>query len=98
MEETGGYAYESCTSLQRIIIPNAVNVIKEDAFKHCYELTTVTLCDDVKAIGGYAFHGCSLTHIVIPPAVKAIQEGSFSSCSELTTGTFGDGVEEIRGN
>ena len=50
----------------------------------------------VKAIGEYAFSGCSgLTSLIIPESVTEIGDMAFSGCSGLTSLTIPDGVTTI---
>ena len=83
--------------LRRIVIPNAVRTIQEEAFSDCTGLKNVTLGDGLEEIGSHAFGYCtSLREIVIPNAVKVIKHNAFSLCTGLTTVTLGDGLEEIQ--
>ncbi len=51
LEEIGEYAFYHCKSLQHIVIPNAIKMIKDWAFYNCTGLTTVTLGDGLEEIG-----------------------------------------------
>ena len=54
------------------------------AFSGCSSLTSITIPEDVTAIGYRTFYGCSsLTSITIPIKVKEIGDGAFSGCSNL---------------
>lgn len=60
----GESAFESCTSLTSLIIPNSVTSIGNYAFSGCSGLTSVTIGNSVTSIGKYAFSDCSgLTEI-----------------------------------
>lgn len=62
----------------------------------CSGLTSVTIPDNVKSIGSYAFSGCSnLTSITIPDSVMSIGEYAFAGCTSLTSVTIGNGVTSI---
>ena len=96
LNEIGVDAFR-CTSIEEIVIPNAVRAIHERAFSCCSELTTVTLGDGLEEIGKCSFAWCtSLNEILIPNAVKTIETYAFAHCSGLTTVTLGDGLEYIR--
>ena len=55
----GKDAFEYCSSLTSITIPNSVKSIGYWAFDSCYSLTSITIPDSVTRIGGYAFKGCN---------------------------------------
>ena len=96
LEEIGEWAFERCTSLERIVIPNSVKTIKNCAFFNCSRLTTADLGGGLEEIGVQAFYTCtSLEQIVIPNAVKMIKNGAFRGCSRLTTADLGEGLDEI---
>ena len=60
----GNDAFESCSGLTSITIPNSVTSIGEYAFNYCSGLTSVTIPNSVTSIGNAAFYGCgSLTSI-----------------------------------
>ena len=77
-----GYsAFDGCTSLTSITIPNSVTSIGGDAFYGCSGLTSITIPNSVTSIGSSAFYGCSgLTSITIPNSVTSIRSGTFSGC------------------
>ena len=57
-------AFDGCSRLASITIPNSVTSIGSSAFYDCDSLTSVTIGDSVESIGYYAFSGCdSLTDV-----------------------------------
>ncbi len=93
------YAFEGCTGLTSIEIPNSVTSISEFAFQNCTGLTTVTIPNSVTSIGNYAFAGCSgLTTVTIPNSVTSIGYDAFENCTGLTTVTIPNSVTSIGGS
>ena len=92
----GGGAFNACTNLTSVIIPNSVATIDFDAFEGCSGLTNVTIPDSVTSIKGYAFRNCGrLTSVRIPNRVTSIEGYTFYGCSGLTSVTIPDSVTSI---
>jgi ketosteroid isomerase-like protein len=71
-------------SLKTVIITGGTS-IRDDAFRNCTSLTSVTIPTSVTSIGSQAFNGCtSLTDITIPTSVTNIGTGAFLGCTKLT--------------
>ena len=89
-------AFEGCSGLTSITIPNSVTSIEGGAFSGCSGLTSITIPDGVTSIGHEAFRGCSsLTSITIPNSVTSIEGGAFIGCSGLTSITIPNSVTSI---
>ena len=74
----------------------SVSSIGEDAFRRCYNLTSVSIPNSVTSIGSYAFFNCSnLTSVSIPNSVTSIGNYAFSDCSNLTSVTIPNSVTSI---
>ncbi len=92
----GAYAFDECTSLTSVTIPNSVKNIGNNAFYHCIRLTSVTIGNSVISIGGYAFCSCKgLTSITIPNSVTSIGTWAFTDCTGLTSVIIGNSVNSI---
>ncbi|MDD7416214.1 MAG: leucine-rich repeat protein, partial [Spirochaetales bacterium] len=73
------YAFEGCTGLVSVTIPNSVTIIGESAFKDT-KLTSIIIPDSVTIIGGGAFAGCkNLTSITMPGTITSVGEKAFPS-------------------
>jgi len=95
----GENAFNKCSSLTSLTIPNSVTSIGGGAFYYCTSLTSLTIPDNVTSIGGYAFTNCkSLTSVTIPDSVTSIGGYAFTNCESLTSVTIGNGVTSIGGN
>ena len=55
----GKSAFEGCSGLTSVTIPNSVTSIGSSAFSGCSGLTSVTIPNSVTSIGVYAFASCS---------------------------------------
>ena len=92
----GNSAFDGCSSLTSVIIPDSVTSIGKQAFNGCTGLTSVTIPDSVTSIGEYVFQNCSkLTSVEIPDRVTSIGNSAFGGCSSLKSVTIPDSVKEI---
>ena len=90
------YAFEYCSSLQQIIIPDSVTSIGKWAFEGCSSLQQIIISDSVASIGDYAFTGCkSLQQIIIPDSVASIGDYAFTGCKSLQQIVIPDSVTSI---
>ena len=80
----GENAFQNCSSLTSVTIPNSVKSIGAYAFKNCSSLTSITIGNSVKSIGAYAFRNCfNLTSVTIGNSVTNIGSYTFQNCSSL---------------
>lgn len=92
----GNSAFDECSSLTSVTIPNSVTSFGIYAFGRCISLTSVTIPNSMTKIGDYAFGGCeSLTSITIPNSVTKIGNYAFYNCSFLISATIGNSVTSI---
>lgn len=92
----GSTAFQDCSGLTSVTIPNSVTSIGNSAFSHCSGLTSVTIPNSVTSIGIAAFLNCSsLTSVTIPNSVTTIERGTFSGCTGLTSLTIPNSVTSI---
>ena len=75
-------AFQSCTKLTRITVPEGVQTLGNSAFSGCEALAFVTLPLSLQTVGVSAFRNCKLLFdIVVPENVTYIGSGAFSGCS-----------------
>ncbi len=92
----GQDAFEYCSSLTSVTIPNSVTSIGDYAFYYCSSLTSVTIPNSVTSIGHDAFSDCSsLTSVTIPNSVTSIRYNAFEGCSSLTSVNIPNSVTSI---
>ena len=92
----GNSAFEGCTGLTSVTIPNSVTSIYSNAFQGCSGLTSVTIPNSVTSIGKDAFNNCTgLTSVTIPNSVTIIDQYAFCWCTSLTSVTIPNSVTSI---
>lgn len=83
-------AFDACTSLTGIIIPESVTDINAYSFLFCTALTSIELPEGLSAISKETFSKCiKLTDITIPSTIMEIGKDAFYECSALTQIHFG---------
>ena len=89
-------AFDGCTGLASVTIPNSVTLIGRFAFYGCSSLTSVNIPNSVTKIGERVFEGCTgLTSVTIGNSVTSIGERTFMDCTGLTSVTIGNSVTKI---
>lgn len=81
---------------KKVVIPECVTSIGNNAFNNCRTLTSVTIPEGVTSIGNNAFTHCTnLKNITIPKSVISIGHEAFYWCDSLTNVTILEGVKII---
>ena len=91
----GESAFEFCSGLTSVTIPNSVTCIGSHAFIGCRGLTSITIPNSVTSIEDCAFFSCGLTSINIPNSVTSIGNQAFGDCNSLTSVTIPNSVTSI---
>ena len=82
--DIGEYAFNGCSNLTSVYIPNSVVSIGSASFQSCTGLKSIEIPNSVEYIGESSFYGCSgLTEIKIPNSVKEIRGAAFCLCTGL---------------
>lgn len=91
----GMAAFEYCSSLADIVLPEGVTTIARSAFWGCSSLSRIDLPEGVTTIGHSAFYGCEkLSSVKLPNSLTTIEGFAFSGCNGLTI-TIPDNVESM---
>ncbi len=81
MMYVGGSAFQGCTSLQTVILPNSIKNIAFYTFNGCSNLTKIELPEGLTYIGSYAFSGTPLKNIEIPTSISMWHYGLLDEIS-----------------
>ena len=102
----GESAFQYCSTLKTITIPNSVTHIYAYAFQHCSSLTSITIPESVTSFGDstytyngwYIFSGCtSLESVDLQCKIEVIPAYTFAECSALKSIVIPETVKEIQG-
>ena len=91
----GPVAFNGCTTVSSVTIPNTVKLIDRWALSQC-SFTSIDIPSSVTSIGYGAFQGCkSLTSVTIPEGVTTLGDYAFYGCSGLTSVTIPHTIQTI---
>lgn len=89
-------AFQNCSGLTSITLPESATSIDGCTFVDCSSLTSLTLPKGVTSIGYMAFRDCtSLNSVTIPDSVISIGSSAFLGCSSLISVTIPNSVTSI---
>ena len=89
----GAHAFDCCTGLTSIELPQKVQTIDDYAFFDCDSLTNITIPDKVISLGRYCFKACkALSNIKLNNKLSFIDSYAFQDCSALTSITVPSSV------
>ncbi len=106
----GDYAFDYCTYLESVTIPDSVKMIGANPFRSCKKLVNIIVSPDhpyLSVINGVLFskqdkrlicYPCAFTisSYEIPQGIRVIGEESFCNCDYLTSLIIPDSVTEIQ--
>lgn len=84
-------AFEQCSNLRQMFIPENVRFIGKRAFSSCLMCYSFKLPFHLKKIGSHAFFKCqNVKQVTLPPNISKIGESVFESCHKLERLIFPD--------
>lgn len=86
--------FDGCSKLSKIVLPNILSEIPENAFKNFESLTTIIFPSTLENIGQGAFFGCvNLQEVDLKDTMlKIIESQTFYGCSKLIKISFPDSL------
>ena len=94
--EIGSNAFEGCTGLTSVTLPNSITKIGSNAFDRCSNLVSINFPPSLTVIGYAAFLRCgSLTSATLPNSVATIGGDAFALCYNLASVTLPSAIKEI---
>ncbi|MBP3402184.1 MAG: leucine-rich repeat domain-containing protein [Clostridia bacterium] len=81
----GECAFEGCSKMENIVLPESIQLIEEYAFYRCNKLLDVRIPSGVKVIENNAFKSCEyLRYIYLPDTLESLGATAFAYCSRIT--------------
>ena len=91
-----GTIFKGNNNIAKVIIPDTVTNIADNAFNNCTNLTGVTIGSGVTNIGDYAFYNCNaLTSITFPNGLTNIGNYAFYDCYGIKSVVIPGSVKSI---
>lgn len=92
-------AFQGCSELTSVTIPESVTIINSNAFTSCSKLEEIVIPEGVNKIATEAFCQCtSLKKVQLPSTLQFLGTGVFSYCPSLETVTIPGSVRELSGS
>ncbi len=89
-------AFQNCTNLQLVHLPEAVTSIGFGVFDGCSSLQSIPLPVSLKTIGNDAFAHCtSLTEIALPEGILSVGDNAFKNCIAVRKISLSSTIESV---
>lgn len=84
LQEIGPGAFRYCKALEKVVLPEKVEWVRDYCFFGCSSLKAVEMPENCKKIGHAAFGNCqSLEYVDLPDSVTNMMSRAFEGCSSL---------------
>lgn len=93
-------AFQNCTNLTSVVLPDAITSIGNSAFDGCSSLVSINIPSSLTTIGEKAFYNNHALNskLVIPSGVLEIGVSAFQYCTSLNNVVLSEGINEIKNN
>lgn len=92
------WAFENCSEITNISMPQSIKEIGESAFAGCSQLTHLSFPDSIKYLEICVCYGCEkLCSLHLPSGIQGIGRSAFNGCKSLEEFVVPDSVKEIDG-
>ena len=80
LESVGAYAFNHCTALEKVVLPDSVKTLESGAFSYCYQLSDLTLSKNLTTLGDGVFSGSGIGSIELPDSIEEMGSCVFRDC------------------
>ncbi len=92
------WAFENCSEITSISMPQSIVEIGESAFAGCSQLTSLSFPDSINYLEACVCYGCEkLCNLHLPSGIQVIGRSAFNGCKSLEEFVIPDSVKEIDG-
>lgn len=90
-----GGAFEECSQLNTIHLPDSLQLIEEMAFLCCENLSTIEFGNGLQYIGNGAFECNAINSLILPDSVTFLGAFAFAGCTLLNSITLSKNLTNI---
>ena len=91
MESACDVSKELANRVSIVTIKEGVTSVADNAFSGWYIVTSATIPEGVRKIGGNGFFSTAIQSVTIPGSVTSVGHSAFSLCRELSSLTISEG-------
>ena len=86
IESIGSRAFQNCTGIAQIVIPDSVTYMGRCAFYKCDNIKSVKLGSGLKTVPEYAFYkSLELESVILSDGVETVEKYAFRGCEAMTS-------------
>lgn len=90
-----GYAFQGCTSLTNLDLPDTVETLKNYSVQGCTSLNEFAFPANLKTIERFAFRGTALNSITLPEGLQTLGPQCFRDCTAAESVYFPSSLSAI---
>ena len=94
----GAFAFEDCTALEKVSMPETLRIIGRYSFYNCAKLTEALLPTNLTNLSDSCFYKSGLRSAFIPAGVTSIPQQCFRQCTRLESVSIPDSVTYVGSN
>ena len=87
--------FEGCIRLNKLVLPEKLEVIGKRAFHKCKELKKVHFPESLRQIGDQAFYSCGMEELQLPGNLQELGDGAFFKCNSLKSVIIPSSVKKL---
>ena len=92
------YAFQACTKLESIVMPDSLATLGQYAFFGCEKLNSIVLPKNITVLPMFCFAGCNaFTSFTVPEGVTTILNNAFRNCKGITSISFPQTLTKLEG-
>ena len=98
LSKIGMYAFNGCSSLESVIVPDSITTVDVSAFRNCTSLQNVEFYGNNNTVPVECFYNCeALKNVRLSAYLTSIKSRAFAGCTSLTSFNF-VGIEKLYPN
>lgn len=96
LETIGAFAFNWCTSLESVKLPEQVKKLDSGCFSYCMALESIKVPEGVAELGDCVFAGSAIKEITLPDSIETIGSATFRDCAYMDTDGTMSGLTSVK--